>query len=125
MNKRIAINERQAQDVLDYLISESFVPSCEKTLIIKDYLDKNFARQSLDDVDTNGYPKKVPVVAMLSSDGQPLKTLQMDELLLLLIDKFQNIIKEKDDLKAFLQQVVKDWFMKRIDKSGLLSVNHV
>lgn len=125
MNRKIKLTEKQLNHTLDYLLSESFVPSAEKTLAVKEYLDKNFARQSLDDVDSNGYPKKVPAVAMLSAEGQPLKTLQMEELLLLLADKFQNMIKNENDLKLFLQQCIKDWFMKKISKSGILSVNHV
>lgn len=107
-------------EILNYLLSESFVPSVEQTLIVKEYLDKNFQKQTLDDIDENGYPKKIPVAVMMSG-GQGVKTFQMSELLLLLVDKFNKMISNEDDLKRFLEQIVKDWFLNRIGKTGILT----
>ena len=115
---KIKINEVAEKQIIDYLISESFIPKADVVLMIKNYLDKNFARQYTDDVE-DGYPKKIHTVNMLSNDGQPLKTLEMSEFLLLLDDKFHN------DRKAFLKQVIKDWFFKKITKNGILSLNHL
>ena len=123
--KRILINEEQANSVMDYIVSESFIPSAEKTLLVKDYLDRYFIRRTIDDLDANGYPKKTPVAIMVSVDKQPLRTLQMEELLLLLVDKFNGMVKDEADLKAFMKQIIMDWFQNRISKSGILSVNHV
>lgn len=121
--KHIKVNEAAAEKAKSILLSEAFVPSYGKTLGVKEYLDNNFTKVVLDDIDENGYPKKIPAVQMMSG-GQPLKTMMMSELLLHLEDKFQNMIKNTSDLRAFLQQVIRDWFMKRIDKNGILSVNH-
>ncbi len=121
---KIKINEVAEKQIIDYLISESFIPKADVVLMIKNYLDKNFARQYTDDVE-DGYPKKIHTVNMLSNDGQPLKTLEMSEFLLLLDDKFHNIIKDDNDRKAFLKQVIKDWFFKKITKDGILSLNHL
>lgn len=120
----IKINENSEKAILSYFLSESFIPKADLVLKIKDYLDKNFARQTLDDVE-NGYPKKIYAVNMLSVDKQPLKTLQLSEFLLLLDDKFHSIIKDSSDRKKFLKQVIQDWFNDAISKEGILSKNSI
>lgn len=125
MNKKIIkVEEKTLNEALDYILSESFVPSVEQTLIVKEYLDKNFQKQTLDDVDENGYPKKIPVAVMMSG-GQGVKTFQMSELLLLLVDKFNKMIGNENDLKRFLEQIVKDWFLNRIGKTGIMSKSFI
>ena len=123
-NKEIIVNEGALDSAVKILLSESFVPAYTQTLRVKEYLDNNFVRVTLDDVDENGYPKKTPAVQLMSN-GQPLKSMLMPELLLHLADKFQSMIKNETDLKKFLEQVIRDWFMKRIGKNGLLSVNSI
>lgn len=118
--KTIKVDESVLNEALEYMVSESFVPSVEQTLIVKDYLDKNFQKQTMDDIDANGYPKKIPVAVMVSG-GQGLKTFQMEELLLLLMDKFSRMIGNESDLRAFLKQIVKDWFLNRINRTGIMS----
>lgn len=111
-------------DIMEYLISESFIPKPELVLRIKSYIDNAFKPQLLDDIDENGYPKKVYTVMMMSGN-QPVKTLSLSEFLLLLDDKFNNMIKNDDDRKKFLKQVIYDWLNKTISKEGLLSKNHL
>lgn len=121
---KIKINEATEKVIYDYFLTESFIPKADVVLKIKSYLDKNFARQYIDDVE-DGYPKKVYTVNMLSNEGQPLKTLEMPEFLMLLDDKFHGIIKNDNDRKTFLKQVIKDWFFKKISPSGILTQNHL
>ena len=123
-NKTIIANQQTLNETLTYLLSEAFVPSAEKTVIVKDYLDKNFVRQMVDDVDENGYPKRTRMAGM-KSGGQVLKQLTMRELMLLLVDKYRKMMKNEDDLKKFMQQIIKDWFGKTISKEGILSVNFI
>lgn len=123
-NKTIITSQQALNEAVDYLLSEAFVPSAEKTALIKDFLDKNFIRQYIDDVDENGYPKKTPVAGMVSG-GQVLKQLPVRELMLLLVDKFRKMMNNENDLKLFMQQVIKDWFNKSISKEGILSVNFI
>ena len=118
------INESTENRLIDYYLSESFIPKADLVLKIKSYLDKNFAKQLMDDVE-GGYPKKVCTVNMLSIDKQPLKTLQMSELLLLLDDKFNNMIKNKEDRRKFLKQVIKDWYQNNITHDGILTKNYL
>ncbi len=123
MNK-IVIDENTENKVINFFLSEAFIPKTDLVLQIKKYIDDNFARQMLDDIE-NGYPKKVSTVVMLSSDKQPLKTLQMSEFLMLLDDKFHTIIKDDEDRKKFLKQIIKDWFNNTISKNGILTKNYI
>lgn len=123
--RRILINEGDETKIISELISEAFYPNVDKVLFIKDYIDKNFKKQSLDDIDTNGYPCTTPSVVMMSKSGQPMKTMEMKEFLLFLDDKFHNMISDESDRKKFLKQVITDWYNNKISKNGLLSVNHL
>lgn len=120
----IKINENIEQSIIDSLLTEAFNPSAEKVLIIKDYLDNNFNRNKIDDIDSNGYPTKVNIFNMVSN-GQNVKTLQPDEMLSLLDDKFSKIINDNNDRRKFLKQVLIDWYSNKISDNGLLSVNTI
>ena len=123
--KRIfKINEELLnEDIVGDIIQESFCPLSDMVLMVKKFLDKGFTRQLQDDIDSNGYPKKKCVVTMLSTDKQPLKTMSMRELLLMLDDKFNSMVKDEKDRRNFLKQIIRDWFDNKISKQGLLSVN--
>ena len=95
----------------------------EKVLLVKDYLDKNFAKTESDDIGKDGYPVKIKTAVLLSNNGQPLKTFQARELLMMLDDKFQKMITKEDDRKKFFKQIIRDWFNNKISKEGILSVN--
>ena len=61
MNKHkriIIINEDVKSGIIDDILTESFTPSHEKVMAVKEYLDKNFARVLIDDIDDDGYPVK-------------------------------------------------------------------
>lgn len=120
---KVLISEADERSLINSILAEAFSPSSEKVLIVKDYLDKNFTKDSMDDIDENGYPKKITTAVMMSGDGQPLKTVLPKELLLLLDDKFSKIISDDSDRKKFLKQVITDWFSGNISSSGILSVN--
>lgn len=123
--KHIKIKEGDETKIISELISEAFYPNVDKVLFIKDYIDKNFKKQSLNDIDANGYPCSTPSVVMMSNNGQPIKTMEMKEFLLFLDDKFRNMISDESDRKKFLKQVISDWYNNKISKNGLLSVNHL
>lgn len=123
--KTIIISEEKEQELISEILTESFIPSAEKVLVIKKYIDDNFAKQELDSLDDNGYPIKEKTVVLLSKDKQGLKTLNMKEFLRMLDDKFNYMIKDDSDRKKFLKQVIKDWYYNKIQKNGILSVNHL
>lgn len=122
--KTIKITEETEQMAIRDILQESFYPTGEKVLAIKKYLDQNFQRVQTDDIDEKGYPKKVNCV-MLMSGNQQLKPMTMNELLLMLDDKFNNMISDKNDRRRFLKQVIQDWYLNKIDRTGVLSVNFV
>lgn len=122
MNKVVKITESAYNSFVSEILSESFSPEKEKVLIVKKYLDDNFKRSEIDDIDANGFPTTEKVVIMTSGKTD-IKQMTANELLLLLDDKFQSMIKDKTDRKKFLKQVVIDWYNKDIDNNGMLSVN--
>ena len=124
-NKTLIITEETEQKLIADILEEAFYPTSDKVLAIKTYLDKNFAKQELDSLDVNGYPTKENTVVMLSKEKQPLKTLNMKELLRLLDDKFHNMVSDNLDRKKFLKQVIRDWYHNNIKNNGILSVNHL
>jgi hypothetical protein len=124
-NKTLIITEETEQKLIADILEEAFYPTSDKVLAIKEYLDKNFAKQKLDSLDVNGYPTKENTVVMLSKEKQPLKTLNMKELLRLLDDKFHNMVSDNLDRKKFLKQVIRDWYHNNIKNNGILSVNHL
>lgn len=125
MSRRIIkINENTLnEEVVGDILQESFFPMSDMVLTVKKFLDKGFTRDLQDDIDSNGYPKKKCVVSMLSTDKQPLRTMSMRELLLMLDDKFNSMVSDESDRRKFLKQVIRDWFDNKISKQGLLSVN--
>ncbi len=123
--KTVIITEQEEQRLIGNILQEAFYPTSDKVLAIKSYLDKNFKKQELDSLDVNGYPIKEKTVMLLSKEKQPLKTLNMKELLRLLDDKFHKMISDNDDRKKFLKQVIVDWYRNNIKSNGILSVNHL
>ena len=123
MKRTIIIRDNIRDGLMSSLLQEALSPDREKVLIVKRYLDDNFARVETDDIDANGYPVKVKSVTLVSKDKQPLKPMTIAELLLMLDDKFQDMIKDENDRKLFLKQVITDWYNGNIDKNGILSVN--
>lgn len=126
MSKKIKINEQTEDRILADYLAESLSPCREQVLIVKDFLDDNFIKTEIDDIDANGYPKKIKCVSLVSGPKkQALKTMQMKELLLMLDDKFNKMIKDKKDRRSFLKQIIKDWYNNSIDHNGILSINHI
>lgn len=122
--RKIVISEDVSRQIYEDILAEAFCPSAEKVLLIKDFMDKNFAKVEIDDIDANGYPTKQKMVNMLSG-GQPIKTMALGELLLMLDDKFHKMIIDDGDRKKFLKQVIMDWYTGKLTKNGVLSVNFV
>ena len=113
------------EDIVGDILQESFFPIADKVMVVKKFLDKSFMRQLQDDIDWNGYTKKECVVVLLSRDKNPLKTMSMRELLLMLDDKFNSMVKDEKDRREFLKQIIRDWFDNKISKQELLSVNPI
>lgn len=122
-NRTIIISEDTVEQIKRTILREAFHPERKKVLAIKDFLDSTFKPSfRYDEVD--GYPSRVQT-AELVSNGETLKVLSMRELLLMLDDKFNDLIKDTEDRRKFLKQVITDWYGGKISKEGLLSLNTI
>ena len=135
--KKIIISEKQ-EKILAHLLREGIYqmpvdkkmnkPYCvnpEKVLIVKKFLDKGFSAHDYEKIGSNGLPQRIKVISMNASNGEPLKYMYQDQLLDLLIDKFQNMFIDKIERELFMKQVIKDWIGGNIGIFGGLSTNRL
>ena len=97
----------------------------DKVKIVKNFLDKNFKKCNYDYIGSNGMPTRMRIVAMVTPTGDVLRNMKQEDLLDLLIDKFQNMFLDHVERELFLKQVMKDWFDDKINVFGNLSVNRL
>lgn len=124
MGKIVKIDADRESTLVGEILREALAPKREQVLCVTEYLDGGFSRVSVDDIDDNGYPTKRKMVSMLSSDGMALKTLSLNELLMLLDDKFNTLIRDDNDRRKFLKRVIIDWYNNETD-NGMLTVNYI
>ena len=116
--------EKQVQSMpVDKKMNKPFYINPDKVLIVKKYLDKGFSAQDFEDVGPDGYPRIRKIISMNAVNGQPLKLMYTEQLLDLLIDKFQNMFSDKNERFMFMKQVLNDWLGGKIGVHGTLSVN--
>lgn len=119
---KIIINENIERNLIEFLIEKNvYYPEPDKVLLIKKYLDDNFAKANVDEVSPEGYPIDIPMVGMKNSAGQPVKNMTDKQLFYFLQNKFQHILSDKSKRDKFLIQVIKDWYNNKITKDGVLS----
>lgn len=118
------LNEAKVEQMpVDKKMNKPFCINPDKVLTVKRYLDGGFTPHDFERVGPDGYPEKIKVITMNASNGQPLKPMYQDQLVDLLIDRFQNMFLDKTERELFMNQVVKDWLNNRISVHGILSVN--
>ena len=125
MGRIVYITERQLKEVYEKTLLEVFVINNNLVNGVKKYLDKNYAKIKYDDMDENGDVVEKFAVQRLSVSGQPLQTISLEKLLTKLDSEFSSNIKNENDRKKFLEQVVKDWLHNKISREGMLSVNYI
>lgn len=118
------LKEDEVQQMpVDKKMNKPFYINPEKVLVVKKYLDKGFEPQDYEDVGPDGFPRVRKLIKMKALNGEPLKLMYTQQLLDLLIDKFQNMFSDKIERGMFLTQVLKDWLGGKIGVHGNLSVN--
>lgn len=111
MPKIIYITEEQEPFLLEQMVLEELQNlQKEKVLLIKKFLDNNFKRADISSINSDGYNEHKPIVVYLDSYKQPIKNLSDQDLLDMLLDKFQDIIKDEQEKKSFLTKVMKNWY---------------
>lgn len=124
MGKKIIISEGIEDLFIQLALNETFYPEANKVIILKNYLDKNFLKSTIDDIDNNGYPIKKMVVSMKNGNGEALNTMTTSQLFYLVQDKFKNIYQNNEQRDRLIKQVIKDWCNGHEGlKNGMLSVN--
>ena len=117
------LKEDIEQMPVDKKMNKPYCINPDKVLTVKRYLDGGFTPHDFERVGADGFPEKVKVITMNASNGQPLKPMYQEQLVDLLIDKFQNMFLDKIEREMFMNQVVKDWLNNKISVHGMLSVN--
>lgn len=123
MKKNIYITENQLKHIIRETSLTKYFVEPNKVLVIKKYLDDNFAKGGIPNIGEDGYPSTMPIVALKGTDGQVARNMSDKQLFALLLDKFKNVYSDDIRKKRFLQQLMKDWYYDKISKEGLLSVN--
>ena len=126
--KVIIINEKTQEDIVSEILAESLIPAREKVLKVLEVLKKhNIIKQLTDDVDTNGFGTEVKSFAIADRTGQPLKPLNIDELVGQLdsLPEIRVMFKDEDDRRKFLRTVLEYWFDDKIQPNGMLPVNFI
>lgn len=106
------------------ILTEAFYPELSKVLLVKKHLDKNYTKEFIDDITSDGYMKNAVVFGVLRN-GIVVNQIDANELLLRLDNQFNEIIELKSDRLKFLKQIIVDWVNNKISSNGVLSVNTI
>ena len=124
MGKIIVIDESKAEKLFGNIFESAFYPQAEQVIEVQDFLNKNFRKKTLPTINpTNGYAD-LETYFIYVKNGVELQQMDRDDLIRLLMHEFKKRIKDEDDRRRFLNQVVDDWIANKI-KNGILSVNKV
>lgn len=119
--KTIIINENTERKLFEMLINEGLGYS-NKVNIIKNYLDKNFIKADVEQLNDKGDMEIQNIVIMLDSKREPTEhRLTLEQLYYKLQYKFQKIISNKNERNQFIWNVINDWFNNKITKYNNLS----
>ena len=121
MKKIIISEDKEYLLYEEAMLEEMFGGWGDKVKIIKDCLDKNFARASATIFGEDGKPQVKQVVAWLDDYKQVVKTLSDVQLFYVIQDQFKNILPDKQERDKFIIQVIKDWYNHKITKNNSLS----
>lgn len=121
--KNIILTENKIHTLLKAMVKESYGGWSEKVELVKNYLDRHFARAKATIMDKNGRPSFQEVVAWLDDNKQVVKTLTDVQLFYVIQDEFKDIIADKQERDDFLKQVIKNWYEHKISKNNSLSVS--
>ena len=128
MGKRIFLTEEQVEQINEGLkvkVKANFPVDPQKVKYIAKYLDSSFKRGHMHGIGDDGFPKSMPIVGMIGTDGNILRNMTDKQLFYLLQDRFKNLYDDKDIRDRLLIQILKDWFPRKITKDGLLTVNMI
>ena len=88
-----------------------------KRLLIKQHLDDNFQKGTIDKMDDSGNPAKQSVVVMLTKDKKPVKTMNDRQLFYYLQSHFNTILPE-EDRDEFIKNTMIAWYDNKLNDNG-------
>lgn len=112
MSRTVIITEAQRNELISRFILEDTTMRIEKALAVKKFLDDNFKRADISEIDDSGYANAKPIVVYLDQYKQPIKNLTDEDLLDMLLDKFKNIMPDEKEKRQFLLDVMRAWYKK-------------
>jgi hypothetical protein len=110
---KFIVSEGMARLIARNMLEESYQ---DKVDLVKDYLDKNFMRASFEKDGEN-----VGIFVKLSNGLPTDKSMWKQDVLDVLDKQFSKLVTDKKERDGFLNQVLDDWYSKRISKFGSLS----
>ena len=114
--KKIIISEKAECQLFQSLINEK--QYVDRVSVVKDFLDKNFKRADITDMDEQGMVASKPIVVWIDAHQNPVKTMTDEQLYYVLQEKFKNIIADKNERNTFLKKLIKAWYYRKISKYG-------
>lgn len=111
--KKIILSEDKLKEVKKLMIHETYG---DKVELIKKYLDNNFMRAAIEKDGNN-----VGIFVKLNNNLPTEKSYWKQDVLDILDKEFNNTITDKKERDGFLNQLLDDWYNKKISKFGSLS----
>ena len=111
--KTIILSENGFNKINNAIIEESY---SDKVELIKKYLDNNFMRATFEKDGEN-----VGIFVKLSNHLPTEKSYWKQDVLDILDKEFNNTVTDKKERDGFLNQLLDDWYNKKISKFGSLS----
>lgn len=124
MRISVVLTNEQLKNFKGRVLKESFVVNTALVNKIRELL-KGYNHVVYDDIDENGDVVQRVAIQMLSSNGEPLQTMSPEKLLDKIESNMSEYIKNDNDRRAFVKQVIQDWGDGNISKEGMLSVNSI
>lgn len=113
---KVIITEHQEQVIINSMLNEE-LDYGNKRKLVKDFLDKNFQKGTIDVMDGDGNPSKQGVAVMLTQDRKPVKAMTDTQLFYYIQAQFKTILPETER-DEFLKNAIIAWYNGKIDKNG-------
>lgn len=129
MGKKIIMTAPQfnslVMEEIGKTIELKYPVDCDKVLLIKDFLDKNFHKDVEDAYSPEGIVVKQPVVFVMNTQGMPVEKIDNETLFDRVFHANRNMYLDQNRLNRFIRKVVEKWLEDKIDQNGMLDTNFV
>ena len=95
-----------------------------KVAFIVKYLDNNFDKDIVNKIDVDGRRRSIPIVRVKEGLSAEIEQFRLRDLSFILESVFGKYFKNKAYMKKLLRQILIDWYLGKITKTGMLTKNH-